>query len=195
MAWNFSSRNGDTKIYTCLSTDVKKSADIGSYLYEFNVSTGSRTTYQTYDGTNWVRIDDDTIGSVSIVAGQTVNANLQVGNTNNSATNPAFVSGEKSNTLSNTTTLVTVSATPTLVAAENTNRLQITIQNNGLNPCLIKYGNTLSISDYNVSLSPCSSVRDGRGGGIFDNVWTGAIYAMTESGTTTLSITEIIKQV
>lgn len=52
--------NPTHKSYIGINTDVKPTVvDIGAILYEINLSTGLRKTYQTHDGgTTWTEIDN-----------------------------------------------------------------------------------------------------------------------------------------
>jgi hypothetical protein len=73
MSWRTSRRKGEILTYTCLSTDTKLVSDPGSYLYEFNETTGERKVYQNKDGTNtgWVPTDSIVQVPIIIAAGAT----------------------------------------------------------------------------------------------------------------------------
>jgi hypothetical protein len=69
MAFTYIGINSHIPIYSCLSTDTKGNGDKGAILYEFNVGTGVRKIYQTYDGENWIDISNDSLGVVGLEAG------------------------------------------------------------------------------------------------------------------------------
>ena len=93
-----------------------------------------------------------------------------------------------------TATPVTVDTTSggTALASANVNRLNITLQNNGTEPCIIRLGGNPSINAYNIVLAEASTVRAGDGGSITLDNYTGSIKGITEANSTVISVTEIV---
>lgn len=95
-----------------------------------------------------------------------------------------------STSLSATTPLVTASSDVTTLVSASTNRLAITIQNQGTVPVLVKLSTNASISDYSLILSAASGTRTGDGGNYQSNTWKGLITGVTETGTAVVSVLE-----
>ena len=86
MAFQYRGLNSHIPIYTSLSTDAKGNADIGAILYEFNIVSGERKIYQTYNGIDWIDISDDSLGKVS----------LEINDSDISASNPIPIKSDLS---------------------------------------------------------------------------------------------------
>ena len=88
---------------------------------------------------------------------------------------------------------VTVGTTSggTVIAAENLKRKEITLQNNGTEPCIIRLGGDPSTTAYNVVLKDCTAARDGLGASVTISFFQGEIKGITEANSTVISIMEI----
>ncbi|MDD4321592.1 MAG: hypothetical protein PHH31_08655 [Acidaminococcaceae bacterium] len=75
--------------YVGLNTDLKPiKVDIGAILYEFNLNGDIRKKYQTPDGGNtWTEIGNDSIGSVSLEAGNEIIGKFGIDQTTPGTTN------------------------------------------------------------------------------------------------------------
>lgn len=88
---------------------------------------------------------------------------------------------------------VTVGTTSggTVIAAANTKRKEIVLQNNGLITCIIRLGGDPSTTAYNLTLKGGTGARDGLGASITINFYQGEIKGITESSSTVISVMEI----
>ena len=91
-------------------------------------------------------------------------------------------------------TPITVATTVggTVIAAANDTRKEITLQNNGTQPCIICLGGTPTTTNYHLVLAKATANRDGLGASITLDWYKGAITGLTESSTTVISVMEII---
>lgn len=89
---------------------------------------------------------------------------------------------------------VTVSTSSTLIAAANTKRQYIILQNNSTEPAIVRLGGAASTTAYNFVLSDCTANRDGKGASVTIDNYQGAIYGIVESSTTMVSVTEIVRE-
>lgn len=106
-----------------------------------------------------------------------VNANLQVGNTDVSTSNPVPTSLPTSNT-SNTPAILTSGGD---VISANASRKLWTIQNLSTNPLFVRFGTGASSSVFHVVLKSCSVADDGTGGYFSDEIWKGVVSATGSS--------------
>lgn len=75
--------NPHGQFYIGLVDDIKPtSVDRGVLLYEINLETGVRKTYQTHDGTIWTEISNDSLGTVSLEAGSNIIGQVQLSGSN-----------------------------------------------------------------------------------------------------------------
>ena len=89
--------------------------------------------------------------------------------------------------------LKTVDTNSSKILKTNARRIQAIIQNNSTVACLILLGSgTVSTTNYHFSLAPASANRDGKGGSLVVDNYVGEISAITESGSTILSVVELI---
>ena len=110
------------------------------------------------------------------------NANLQISDTDVSATNPVFVASEKSSS-AGTSTGVTVGTGSTTVLASNANRKVAIIVNDSDEVIYLKYGTTAVGS---------SGIRlNSEGGSIREENYTGIITGICASGSKIVTVTEL----
>jgi hypothetical protein len=88
--------------------------------------------------------------------------------------------------------LVTVNTTEggIQLAPANANRINIIMQNQGTIPILLKFGDSVSISDYNFIIPGGTGVRYGDGGSYSTETQKGKIMAITEATSTVISVFE-----
>jgi hypothetical protein len=88
---------------------------------------------------------------------------------------------------------VTVDTTAggTELVAANANRISVTLQNVGEEPCLIRLGGTPAAGAYNMILGKDSAAKAGNGGSITITDYTGAIKGLTEANSTVIAVTEV----
>ena len=80
------------------------------------------------------------------------------------------------------------------IAAANAKRKHIILQNNGLEPCIVRLGDSaVSTANYNFVLSAATAARDGLGGSITIENYQGQILGICEANSTIISVTEIVK--
>jgi hypothetical protein len=89
---------------------------------------------------------------------------------------------------------VTVDSTENgvVIVKKNNKRKSVTLQNTGTVACLIRFGGNPSATAYNLILSGGAVAKDGTGGSITIREFTGEIKGITESGSTTIAVTELI---
>jgi len=80
----------------------------------------------------------------------------------------------------------------TVIAAANTSRKYIVLQNNGTIACIVRLGGDPTNAAYNFVLAPATAARDGKGGSITIDLYQGAIKGLTESSSTIISVTEVV---
>lgn len=90
------------------------------------------------------------------------------------------------------TNLVTVDTTEngTTIVNANNDRIKILIQNQGIEPVLLSFGENTSITNYSLILAASSSIRIGDGGTYESCSWIDSIKGLTESGSSIVSIYE-----
>ena len=93
---------------------------------------------------------------------------------------------------SSTPVTVDTTAGGTVIAASNDKRKEITLQNNGTEPCIICLGGNPATDNYHIVLSKSTTARDGLGASITIDWYKGAIKGLTESNNTVISVMEII---
>ena len=88
---------------------------------------------------------------------------------------------------------VTVDATVggTVIAKKNKDRLSITLQNVGTEPCILRFGGNPTNTEYNHILGVDSAARAGNGGSITLCNYTGEIKGLTEANSTVIAVTEV----
>lgn len=96
-----------------------------------------------------------------------------------------------SNPLAAAPVSVGTTAGGTIIAKANKDRLSITLQNVGTEPCIIRLGGDPSTSAYNMVLAADSATRKGNGGSITLRDYTGAIKGITEANSTVIAVTEV----
>ena len=141
---------------------------------------------QTVDGTtNKVQARNTTHGDFQ------ANATIQINDTDVSNTNPVSII-ERKTSVAPSASPVTVDTTGggTTIAAANANRLSITLQNNGTEPCIVRLGGDPTTAAYNLVLPADTSARQGEGGSWTSNKYTGAIKGLTEANSTAISVIE-----
>jgi hypothetical protein len=91
-------------------------------------------------------------------------------------------------------TPVTVDTTAggTVIAAANADRLSITIQNVGTEPCIIRLGGNPSATAYNLILAEDTAAKAGAGGKVTIKNYIGAIKGITEANSTVIAVCEIV---
>ena len=77
------------------------------------------------------------------------------------------------------------------VVAANADRISVTLQNCGTEPCIFRLGGTVSTAAYSFVLSDGTAARDGLGASITIENYTGAITGICEANDTTISVLEI----
>ncbi len=98
----------------------------------------------------------------------------------------------KSNT-SSTPAQTAVAAADGEILAANTSRIRLMVQNTGLTVIKLNFGSVaVTQTAYHVALSACTGADDGSGGSYIDEVWTGAVRAISSAGGGTCVITELI---
>ena len=81
-----------------------------------------------------------------------------------------------------------------LLAVENFNRINITIQNTSTAAALIKLRESASSTSYNFVLGADTTLKSGNGGNIKLLTWKGSLYGVTLStGSHYLAVTEEIE--
>ena len=130
-------------------------------------------------------------GNADISSSTPLPVNLEVGNTAVSNTNPVPIIERKTN-VAPAASPITVDTTAggTTICAENANRLRITIQNTGTEPCIVRLGGNPTTSAYNFILFTDTSARKGEGGSWTCDKYYGAIKGLTEANSTTIAVTE-----
>lgn len=79
----------------------------------------------------------------------------------------------------------------TVIAASNSNRLSITLQNVGTTPCLIRLKGNPSATAYNIILGADSAAKAGNGGSVTIRDFIGEIKGITESSSTVIAVMEV----
>ena len=81
-----------------------------------------------------------------------------------------------------------------LLAVENFNRINITIQNTSTVAALIKLGGSAASTSYNFVLGAETTLKSGTGGSIEMSTWKGSLYGITLStGSHYLAVTEEVE--
>jgi len=145
-----------------------------------------------------VGIDQTTDGTTNKVQSRNTthanfqtNSTMQVNDTDVSNTNPVPIIERKSAVVpAASPATVNTTSGGTVIAAANTNRLSITLQNNGTEPCIVRLGGDPSIIAYNLVLPADALARKGEGGSWTSNKYTGAIKGLTEANSTAISVIE-----
>ena len=92
--------------------------------------------------------------------------------------------------------LVTVTNGPVSVAAMTSSlfgaTVTRTIQNCGTNAILYCLGGTVATTNYHGAIAGGNAVRDGLGSVLEISKWPGTVSMMTENGTATAAVTELI---
>lgn len=70
-----------------------------------------------------------------------------------------------------------------LVLEENSERVNLIIQNIGISPCYVKLGSDASLDDFHTILAADTFQNQGNGGSIELKNWHGEVYAICESET------------
>jgi hypothetical protein len=78
-----------------------------------------------------------------------------------------------------------------VIAAKNSKRISITLQNTGAEPCIIRLGGDPSTSAYNLILAEDGGTRYGEGGSITITDYVGPIKGITEANSTTIAVLEV----
>ena len=93
---------------------------------------------------------------------------------------------------SNNSGLVTVNTTVggIEIVPANSNRHWINIQNNGIEPVLIKFDGIPTLTDYDIILPSSSGVRLGDGGAFSSQTWKKSIYGLVVSTSSIISVFE-----
>ena len=78
------------------------------------------------------------------------------------------------------------------IVAANGLRKTVTLQNNGTEPCICRCGGTVSTSAYNFVLAAATGDRDGDGGSITLENYTGAINGICEANDTDIAVLEVV---
>jgi hypothetical protein len=86
---------------------------------------------------------------------------------------------------------VTVTTSTTEIVGANVSRAYIIIQNQGIVPVFLNLGADASATAYNYVLSAGTGAKDGLGGSVKIEGYTGAIDGITASSTADVSIMEI----
>jgi len=79
-----------------------------------------------------------------------------------------------------------------VIAKTNANRLSITLQNVGIEPCIIRLGGDPSATAYNLILGVDSAARAGNGGSVTIRDYYGAIKGLTEANSTVIAVMEVV---
>ena len=90
-----------------------------------------------------------------------------------------------------TATPIAVTGAAEVLAAANTDRINITIQNCGQEPLIVNLGGTASAAAYHHVLSACTADRDGLGASITIENYTGAISGFVEANSTIAAVLEL----
>jgi len=101
---------------------------------------------------------------------------------------------EQSATLGDNDGVVSVTTASTLIASANTDRLYISIKNDGNVQVAIKLGGEAELLSRNDILAIASGTRTGDGGVYDSKIWYGSIYGIVESGTADVTVTEIVSE-
>lgn len=80
------------------------------------------------------------------------------------------------------------------IAAANTKRKYIILQNCGTEPCLIRLGGDPAVAAFNFVLEDGTAARDGKGASLRIDNYQGAIKGIVEANTTVIAVTEIVDQ-
>jgi hypothetical protein len=97
-----------------------------------------------------------------------------------------------SSTTLNTPAATAVTSTSSSILASNTSRKRCRVQNVGLVTVFLGFAQTPTATVYHHALAPCSnSANDGTGGWIEDDMFDGAINAITASASGTVVVTEM----
>jgi hypothetical protein len=86
---------------------------------------------------------------------------------------------------------VDTAAGGTVIAAANADRISITLQNVGTEPCLIRLGGNPSATAYNIILGADSAAKAGNGGSITIRDFIGSIKGITAANSTTIAVMEV----
>jgi hypothetical protein len=99
---------------------------------------------------------------------------------------------QKPSTSISSTDLVSVDTTSggTVIVSANSSRRKIIIQNQGLVPVLLNFGDSVSVTSYRLILSPGSGVRVGDGASWESESYKGEIKGLTESSSANISVLE-----
>lgn len=135
----------------------------------------------------------ETGGAGPIPAGTAIIGKVGIDQTTDGTTNKVRTIEKQSNSAP-TASPVTVDTTAggTVIAAANANRISITLQNTGTEPCIIRLGGDPSASAYNFILGEDSAAKAGNGGSITIKNYTGAIKGITEANSTVIAVTEVV---
>lgn len=76
------------------------------------------------------------------------------------------------------------------ILAANASRKRCIVQNTGLTKVKIAFGQTPTATAYHYCLAACSAADAGDGGGWMDDMWTGAVSAISSSAGGTVVVTE-----
>jgi hypothetical protein len=96
-----------------------------------------------------------------------------------------------SNALPAAPVTVDTTAGGTVIAKANKDRLSITLQNVGTEPCLLRMGGDPSATAYSHVLGADSAAKAGNGGVISLYNYTGEIKGITEANSTVIAVTEV----
>lgn len=102
------------------------------------------------------------------------------------------VSENKTSSTSSTPAQTSVGTTSAQILAANASRKRVMIQNTGTTVIKLNLGTaTVTQTAYHVALQSCSSADAGDGGSYIDEMWTGAIQAISSAAGGTVVITEL----
>lgn len=88
--------------------------------------------------------------------------------------------------------VATNSSTATTLAAENTKRKQLFLQNVGVQPVYVRLGASASNTAYNFVLSAGTAAADGKGGTSTIDFYQGIVTAVSSQSTPSIAVTEIV---
>lgn len=105
------------------------------------------------------------------------------------ASSPILVNRTRSSTAAQTS----VTGTASTILTANESRRGFVIQNTGTTKIYITLGtDTPTTSVYHFALAACTGANDGLGGVYIDDVWTGAVQAISSGAGGTCVITAIL---